>query len=75
MAQNNRRSSDGTPPAAVEFETSDGYIVATDTETGVTSQGENKAEALSNLAEALRLHQRPIPDEVDKPEEATAPWF
>lgn len=39
---------------------SDGYVVATDEETGVTSQGETKAEALANLGEALRLYARPV---------------
>jgi len=54
---------------------SDGYIVATDTETGVTSQGETKAEALENLAEAIRLHERPVPDDIEDPEPSDAPWF
>lgn len=52
---------------------SDGWFVATDTETGVASQGETKAEALENLAEALRLHDEPLPD--GEPEPSTAPWF
>jgi len=54
---------------------SDGYIVATDTETGVTSQGETKAEALENLAEAIRLHERPVPDDIEDPDPSDAPWF
>lgn len=54
---------------------SDGYIVATDNETGVTSQGETKAEALENLAEAIRLHERPLPDDLEDPEPSDAPWF
>lgn len=54
---------------------SDGYIVATDTETGVTSQGETKAEALENLAEAIRLHDRPVPDDIEDPDPSDAPWF
>ena len=54
---------------------SDGYVVATDEETGVTSQGETKAEALANLGKALRLHERPVPDEDDVDDSSTAPWL
>lgn len=54
---------------------SDGYVVATDTETGVTSQGETKAEALENLAEAIRLHERPVPDDIEDPDPSDASWF
>lgn len=54
---------------------SDGYVVATDTETGVTSQGETKAEALENLAEAIRLHERPVPGDIEDPDPSDAPWF
>jgi len=75
MEENSRRSSSSIDSSDVELEASDGYIVATDTETGVTSQGEDKPEALENLAEALRLHNRPIPDEAEEPDEANAPWF
>lgn len=35
----------------------DGWIVITDEETGVTTQGESKLEALLMLADALALHQ------------------
>lgn len=35
----------------------DGRITARDTETGVASYGETKAEALRMLAEALELHE------------------
>lgn len=52
------------------------WYVATDETTGVASQGETKAEALENLADALDLHTRPEPDEADEEiEPATAPWF
>lgn len=54
---------------------SDGYIVAKDTETGITSQGETKAEALENLADALELYFTDSPDTNEKPESSTAPWF
>ncbi|WP_276299157.1 type II toxin-antitoxin system HicB family antitoxin [Halorussus lipolyticus] len=43
----------------------DGRITAKDTETGVASYGETKAEALAMLAEALHLHDgggEPIED-------------
>jgi len=53
---------------------SDGYLVARDEESGIASQGETKAEALANLAEALTLHARPDADE-STAEPATAPWF
>lgn len=55
---------------------SDGWYVAADETTGVASQGKTKAEALANLAEALDLHERPIPDDVDEElEPSNAPWF
>lgn len=50
------------------------WYVAKDEETGVTSQGRTRSEALANLSEALELYDEPIPDDV----EATvpdAPWF
>jgi len=49
------------------------YYVARDDETGIASQGETKAEALENLADALELADRPVPNDVDEP--ADAPWF
>lgn len=55
---------------------SDGWYVATDEETGVASQGETKAEALANLAEALELHERHVPEDSDEvPDPSDAPWF
>lgn len=54
---------------------SDGYVVATDEETGVTSQGDTKAEALENLGDALRLYERPVPDDEDVEEHSDAPWL
>lgn len=44
----------------------DGSITARDTETGVASFGETKAEALRMLAEALELHEgrgEPVSDD------------
>lgn len=46
------------PDEGVEFiHEDDGRITARDTETGVASYGETKAEALRMLAEALELHE------------------
>lgn len=51
----------------VEFiHEADGRITARDTETGVASFGETKAEALRTLAEALELHEdggEPVTDD------------
>lgn len=57
--------------------TKDGrWYVAKDESSGVASQGETKAEALENLADALALHARPEPeDAVDEIEPSTAPWL
>ena len=45
----------------------DDWWVAKDIETGVTTQGENRADALANLDEAVALHKgeagEPIEDE------------
>lgn len=51
------------------------WYVAKDEELGVTSQGKTKSEALANLAEALELAERPVPEEKEPIEEATAPWL
>lgn len=46
------------PEEGVEFvHEDDSRITARDTETGVASYGETKAEALRMLAEALELHE------------------
>ena len=68
-------SRDPTDDTTVTVFESDGYIVACDEETGVASQGDTKSAALANLAEALELHSRPIPDDVEEPESSNAPWF
>ena len=48
------------------------WYVTTDEETGVTSQGETRAEAISNLGEALALHEEPVDEgEVSEPD---VPW-
>ncbi|WP_435195037.1 type II toxin-antitoxin system HicB family antitoxin [Natronomonas sp. EA1] len=69
MESNARRPGD---QSSVTVVVSDGYFVATDEETGVTSQGETKPEALSNLAEALELYWEA--DDAE-PEESNAPWL
>ncbi len=70
----------GSTPREIKNDTtvtvfeSDGCIVARDEESGIASQGETKAEALMNLADAIELHSRPEADE-EEVEEADAPWF
>lgn len=54
---------------------SDGKVVARDEETGVSSFGETKYEALANLSEALELYEEPVPVEDDAEEESDAPWM
>jgi predicted RNase H-like HicB family nuclease len=71
MGVQSREPEDGETVTITE---SDGYVVARDESTGVASQGDTKAEALSNLAEALELHERPDPEDAEI-SEATAPWF
>ena len=39
------------------------WVVATDTTTGIASQGKDNKEALSNLKEALELYYEGIPSE------------
>lgn len=51
------------------------WYVARDETTGVASQGKSRPEALANLAEALELHERPVPEEKDVDEPSTAPWL
>jgi predicted RNase H-like HicB family nuclease len=50
------------------------FFVATDETTGVVSQGETKADALVNLADALKLYRQPDPEDTD-PDPSSAPWF
>ncbi|MWG35327.1 type II toxin-antitoxin system HicB family antitoxin [Halomarina oriensis] len=51
------------------------WVAATDEETGVTSRGETKAEALENLAAALELSERPVREDEDADEPSDAPWL
>lgn len=39
------------------------WVVATDTTTGIASQGKSTKEALANLKEALELYYEDIPEE------------
>lgn len=70
--------SDASSPAGegtIAISRSDGWFVARDEKTGVSSQGETRSEALENLADALRLYDRPEPDDVEDPEPSDAPWL
>jgi len=51
------------------------WYVARDEATGVASQGKTRPEALANLAEALELHERPVPADEDVDEPSSAPWL
>ncbi|WP_312909728.1 type II toxin-antitoxin system HicB family antitoxin [Natronosalvus caseinilyticus] len=51
------------------------WYVATDETTGIASQGETKAKALENLAEALELHGRSVPEDAEDLEPSSAPWI
>lgn len=67
------RSPDGDK---ITVKQSDGYFVAKDEETGVSSQGKTKSEALGNLAEAIALYEEPVPQEADEDlQPSSAPWF
>ena len=54
---------------------SNNWFVAKDEESGIASQGQTKADALSNLAEALALADQPVSEEDDVQEESSAPWL
>jgi predicted RNase H-like HicB family nuclease len=71
-------SSDARTPSAddITVTKSDGWFVAKDAQSSVVSQGKTKADALENLADALRLHERPVPaDSDDDHEPSDAPWL
>jgi len=69
------RSSRQSPDETVTVTHEGRWYVATDESTGIASQGETKVEALENLAEALELHERPVPDSEGESEPSTAPWL
>ena len=60
--------------SSVTITKEDDWFVATDEQTGVTSQGKTRAETLSNLAEVIELYDEPTPDDADL-EEPDVPWF
>jgi predicted RNase H-like HicB family nuclease len=66
--------SSATSPSSSITITRDGdWYVAHDEETGVTSQGETRADALANLSEAIELYNEPIDeDDVNEPD---VPWL
>lgn len=51
------------------------WFVARDETTGVASQGKTKPEALSNLADALELYERPVAEDDEPTDPADAPWL
>ncbi|SNZ06292.1 hypothetical protein SAMN06269185_1117 [Natronoarchaeum philippinense] len=67
------QSRDGAVDDTITVTRGDEYYVAKDESTGIASQGETKADALQNLAEALELAAEPVDDEVS--DHADAPWF
>lgn len=67
-------SPDDADAGSVQITREGDLYVAKDDATGVASQGETRAEALANLAEAIELHERPIPEDVDATE-PDVPWF
>ena len=58
----------------VEIDREGEWFVATAKGTNVASQGKSVPEALADLAEALRLHDEGVPEDVEAPE-PDAPWF
>lgn len=61
------------PDSSITISRDGEWYVAKDEDTGVTSQGETRAEALANLSEAIELYNEPVDeDEVSTPD---APWF
>ena len=65
---------DGPDIDTVEISREGDWFVATANGTNVASQGRTVPEALANLAEALRLHDEGVPEDVEAPE-PDAPWF
>ncbi|WP_083899992.1 type II toxin-antitoxin system HicB family antitoxin [Haloferax denitrificans] len=66
-----------TPKETVTIVRDGDWFVATDEATGVASQGKTRHEALAMLAEAIELHESPLPADTDKGsgEIPDAPWF
>lgn len=65
----------GETVSEIKVTRSDGKYVARHVESSVVSQGDTQAEALANLAEALALHYREVPEDAEEPEPSDAPWL
>lgn len=68
------RDPDDADTTAVTITQEGEWYVARDEASGVASQGDTRATALANLAEALELHEEPLPDDAEATE-PDAPWF
>jgi len=60
MASSSADGDEDDPVQEIRLVDDGEWWVATDVETGVTSQGESRAEALANLDEAVALHRGEI---------------
>jgi predicted RNase H-like HicB family nuclease len=60
MASSTADGEDDSPAQEIQLVNSGELWVATDVETGVTSQGETREAALANLDEAVALHRGEI---------------
>jgi len=60
MASSSADGEDDEPVQEIRLVDDGEWWVATDVETGVTSQGESRTEALENLDEAVALHRGEI---------------
>ncbi|SDZ93793.1 hypothetical protein SAMN04488065_1323 [Haloplanus vescus] len=69
------RARDSDDTSDVTLSVDGEWYVARDEETGIASQGETRAEALANLAEALELHEQPVPEGEDVDDPSSAPWL
>lgn len=69
MASSTADEGGGEPEQEIRLVDSGEMWVATDVETGVTSQGETREDALSNLDEAIALHREQAGESVEAPED------
>ncbi|MEF8773377.1 MAG: type II toxin-antitoxin system HicB family antitoxin [Halobacteriales archaeon] len=65
MASSPVDKASGEPEQEIRLVDSGEMWIATDVETGVTSQGATRADALSNLDEAVALHREQIGESVE----------
>jgi len=68
MASSSADGDDDAPEQEIRLVSDGEWWVATDVETGVTSQGETREAALENLDEAVALSRGEIGESVDGPE-------